>query len=124
MLDNVPNLVLKQKIFIDAKKEIISNWIAYESPKEILKLHSIDSNLFINKYASGVFDYFMGVISGDVKIGNCPVMQSLLAYLKDREISAEELFELCNHFRKSMVDFTYDTHIHSREIYEEIYLLL
>ena len=120
MIDTVPNLIQKQNIFINAKQDILLNWLSYESPKEILKLHKIDSQLFINKYASGVFDYFMGVIAGEVEIGDCPVMQSLLAYLKDREISAEELFQLCNHFRKSMVDFTYDSDIHSREIYEEI----
>ncbi|WP_455755631.1 ATP-binding protein [Sulfurimonas sp.] len=120
MINTVPNLVSKQDIFVDSKQEILTNWLSYESPKEILKLHNIDSELFITKYAGGVFDYFMGVIAGKVEIGNCPVMQSLLSYLKDREISAEELFQICNHFKKSMVVFTYDSDIDSREIYEEI----
>jgi signal transduction histidine kinase/DNA-binding response OmpR family regulator len=62
----------------------------------------------------------MGVISGEMQIGNCPVMQELLAYLKHREISADELFEICIHFRRSMVDFSYDAGLNSKEIFDEI----
>jgi len=108
------------ELFIGSKDKILANWISYDSPKEILLQHQIEPNLFIDRYGSGVFDYFMGVISGETKIGNCPIMQNLLQYLKDREISADELFEICSHFRRSMVDFTYDANINSKAIFEEI----
>lgn len=62
----------------------------------------------------------MGVISGNVKIGNCPMMQELLVYLKDREISADELFEICSHFRRSMIDFAYDNNLDSKDMANEI----
>ena len=39
--------------------------------------------IFITHYAGGVFDYFMGVIAGEVEIGNCPIMQRLLSYQKN-----------------------------------------
>jgi len=120
MLESVPNLILVKKIFIDKKESILKQWVSYESPKQILELHDIDELYFINKYASGVFDYFMGVISGDLAIGNCPVMQELLTYLKKREISAEELFAICSHFKRSMVDFSYDESLNSKELFDEI----
>ncbi len=120
MKNVVPFLVKTQKTFITSKSKIVSNWLSYETPKKILKLHNIESKHFINNYASGVFDYFMGVISGDVEIGNCPVMQDLLAYLKDREISADELFEICTYFRRAMVDFSYDAGLNSKELFDEI----
>jgi signal transduction histidine kinase/DNA-binding response OmpR family regulator len=116
----LPALTKTKEIFIASKENIIANWLAYGSPKKILFEHKIESDKFINNYAGGVFDYFMGVISGDVEIGNCPVMQDLLAYLKDREISAGELFELCSHFRRSMIDFTYDANVNSKEVFDEI----
>jgi len=109
-----------KNVFIDAKTDILSQWVAYASVKEILVLHKIDENDFINKYASGVFDYFMGVIAGLRDIGDCPVMQDFLAYLKFREISADELFEICSNFRRSMIEFTYDSKINSKEIFEDI----
>jgi len=62
----------------------------------------------------------MGVIAGETEIGDCPVMQELLSYLKFREISADELFEICNHFRRSMLDFSYDANLNSKELFDEI----
>ncbi len=116
----IPNLIEVAETFIEARETILTQWISYESPKYILKLHHIDEKLFLDKYASGVFDYFMGVISGEKEIGNCPIMQELLAYLKYREISADELFEICSHFRRSMIDFTYDSGVNSKELFNEI----
>ncbi|WP_373073202.1 ATP-binding protein [Sulfurimonas sp.] len=113
-------LVKHRSNFIEAKEDILANWISYDSPKKILLQHSIEPKSFIEIYGSGVFDYFMGVISGETEIGNCPVMKELLAYLKNREISADELFEICSHFRRSMVDFTYDAKINSKDIFDEI----
>lgn len=116
----VPNLVQKQLVFKDAKELILKQWFSYLPIKEILKLHEIDETFFIQKYAGGVFDYFMGVIAGEREIGDCPVMQELLSFLKFREISADELFEICSHFRRSMVDFSYDSGLNSKALVDEI----
>ena len=120
MKEIIPHLTQVQEIFIASKSEILNQWVSYDSPKGILKLHNIDEKFFLDKYASGVFDYFMGVITGEREIGNCPVMQELLAYLKFREISADELFEICSHFRRSMIDFSYDSGLNSKELFSEI----
>ncbi len=120
MQKTIPHLLDVADKFIDAKEIILAQWVSYNSPNQILKLHSIDEKFFLDKYASGVFDYFMGVISGQREIGNCPIMQELLAYLKFREISADELFEICSHFRRSMLDFSYDAGLNSKELFNEI----
>lgn len=120
MKKKLPNLLEKQPIFIDAKKQILSDWMSYDSPREILSLHKIDVQSFLYEYADGVFDYFMGVISDKVEIGECPVMKSLLEYLKDRNISADEVFEICTHFRKAMIYFTYDKKLNSKELFDEM----
>jgi len=62
----------------------------------------------------------MGVIEGSVAIGNCPIIQKLLLYLKDREISADELFEICSNFRRAMIDFSYEAGVNSKELFFEI----
>ena len=102
------------------KDLILNQWISYDEPKDILEFHKIDTSLFKDYYGSGVFDYFMLVIKGQKELGDCPVMSQLLAYLKDRDISANELFTLCSHFRKSMVDFSYDAKVNSKELFDEI----
>ncbi|QSZ41344.1 response regulator [Sulfurimonas aquatica] len=120
MKSEIPVLFSSMDKFIDSKEEILKQWLAYETPKKILKLHLIDKEFFIQNYAGGVFDYFIGVISGELEIGNCPIMQDLLSYLKNREIEADELFEICSHFKRAMVDFTYDEGFNSKNIFDEI----
>jgi len=120
MKEILPSLTQAQDVFIQNKALILKQWVSYSDPKNILELHMIDEKYFIDNYAGGVFDYFLGVIAGKVEIGNCPVMQELMVYLKHREISAEELFEICSHFRRSMVDFSYDAKINSKDLYDEI----
>jgi len=116
----IPNLIKSQTTFISSKESILLQWVSYEAPQKILQLHNIDNKTFLNDYAGGVFDYFMGVIDGTLEIGDCPVIHSLLSYLKDRDIRADELFEICSHFRRSMIDFTYDVKLNSKEIFDEI----
>ena len=120
MVEKVPALIEQQDRFLAQKEVILNQWVSYDTPKKILAQHAIDEAYFLQKYASGVFDYFMGVIAGETEIGNCPVMQELLGYLKFREIGADELFEICSHFRRSMVDVSYDMGMNSKELFDEI----
>ena len=106
--------------FIKNRESILTQWLSYDESASILELHGIDKKYFMSKYASGIFDYFMGVVSGDVAIGNSPIMQELLTYFKKRELSADELFEICSHFKRAMVDFSYDAELNSKELFDEI----
>ena len=123
MKERLSNLLRTQKYYIQSKEKILLDWVEYNSPKKILELHNIKPQKFIDDYAGGVFDYFMGVISGELEIGNCPTMQDLLVYLKDRNIRADELFEICSNFRRSMIDFAYKSGLNSKELFEELYYL-
>lgn len=123
MKERLSNLLKAKKHYIDAKEKILLDWVAYDSPKQILKLHDIKAQDFIDNYARGVFNYFMGVISGELEIGNCPTMQDLLIYFKHRDIGADELFEICSNFRRSMVNFTYEKNLDSKELFDELYYL-
>ena len=107
-------------IFELAKENILAQWVGYAEPKNILAFHEIDMKMFRDYYGSGVFDYFMSVIKQEKELGDCPVMKELLNYLKDRDVSANELFTICSHFRKSMIDFSYDAKINSKELFDAI----
>lgn len=108
------------QIFKDSQVAIISQWMDYDEINTILKRHNIERNFFINSYANKIFDYFIGVIKGMVDIGNCPVMIDLLFYLRNNNISSQELFLICSHFKRSMIDISYDKKINSKELFDEI----
>ena len=118
--DNVPNLFKALPILEEAKGHILQEWLAFEEAHKILELHTIEIKFFYSHFASGVFDYFMEVIRGNKEIGDCPVIGDLLEYLKDRDVSADELFILCSHFRRAMLDFSYDSSLNNRAIFDEI----
>jgi len=112
-------LAVKDQLIID-KEDILNEWVSQESCSEILKRHEIDSHLFVSQYASNVFDYFMGVVSGEVELGRCPVMADLIDYLKNRELRADELFMLCTNFKKSVLNATYNLSFNSQELFNAI----
>ncbi len=87
------------------KDDILQQWITDKDVMKILQGHSITPEAFRDYYASGVFDFFFGVLEGKIEIGNCPVIGTFLEYLKDREICAEELFIICSQFRHAMIDY-------------------
>lgn len=107
-------------LFEDNQSLIISQWMQYPEISDILKRHGIKEVFFINTYANGIFEYLIGVIKGTVDIGNCPVMVKLLFYLKNNNISSQELFLICSHFKRSMIDIAYDKKISSKELFDEI----
>jgi PAS domain-containing protein len=113
----VPNLFIALPILAEAQDHIL---LAFDEARKILDQHTIEVDFFCNHFASGVFDYFMEVIRGQKEIGDCPVIGDLLVYLKDRDVSADELFILCSHFRRSMLDFSYDSSLNNRMIFDEI----
>jgi len=118
--DKIPHLLLNLSVLREAKINILTQWMAFEDAHSILETHAIEVPFFTSHFAQGVFDYFMSVIEGTKEIGDCPVIADLLEYLKDREVSADELFILCSHFRKAMLDFSYDSELNSKEIFDEI----
>lgn len=104
-------------ILVAAKESILQEWVDEELCAEILKRHEIDTDLFVTRYAGNVFDYFMGVVSGTMAIGECPVIAELIEYLKNKELRADELFLLCTHFKRSVLNATYRLNINNQAIF-------
>ena len=119
-MNELLNLKSNLSTLENGKSSIISNWVEYSTPQSILLHHNIDREVFIKNYANHVFDYFMGVIKGVVQIGDCPVVEEFLKYLKDRNISSKELFMICSHFKLSMVEYSYERDINTKELFSEI----
>jgi len=116
-ITHLRNAVLQ---FSQNKAAILHKWVSYDAARTMLARHGIERAFFIRAYASGVYDYFEMVILGRMKIGDCPVIAELLEYLKDHEVTADELFILCSHFRRAMVDISYEIGVNSQAIYDEI----
>ena len=119
-LPDISDLYRVKGTLIAAKGSILEAWTADEVCATILERHGIDIDFFITHYASNVFDYFIGVVSGHMTIGECPVMAELIEYLKDKEIRADELFVLCTHFKRTVINTTYSVGINNQSVFSAI----
>lgn len=120
---NIPHfsvLQLAVSELVAAKEEILGEWTQEKLCTDILGRHDVDMELFYGYYAGNVFDYFIGVVCEKVELGKCPVMAELIAYLKDKEIRSDELFILCTHLKRSVINATYTHEIHSQALFEAI----
>jgi hypothetical protein len=119
-LPDISNLFQSKEILIASKASILEKWVSDELCASILERHEIDIIFFKDQYAGSVFDYFMGVVSGQMAIGDCPVIAELIDYLKNKELRADELFVLCTHFKRSVLNVTYDLGINDQSIFISI----
>jgi len=83
-------------------------------------MQDINVEYFSNNYAIKVVEYYIGIVEGNNQIGNCPVMQNLLDYFKDKHISSSELFIVCINFRESLMKIMFDNDLISKELYCDI----
>ncbi len=102
------------------KISIIKYWISDSEVLSILKKHDISREVFVRKYAIGVIDYYIDIVNDEKLIGDCPVIDELILYLKNKNITASELFKICTGFKNALIEYTYDLKITNLQIEKEI----
>ncbi len=117
---DISKLFRSKEILIGSKESILEEWVSDELCTLILERHGIDLSFFKDQYAGSVFDYFIGVVSGSMVIGDCPVIGELIDYLKNKELRADELFVLCTHFKRAVLNATYRLGINDQAMFESI----
>ena len=119
-MENIKHLKEHVDKIEDAKTMILGNWSRNEAVKNILSHHKMNIQVFLVRYASEIFDYYIGVVKGSEEIGDCPVMSNFLDYLKDNEIKTSELFLICTNFRRAMLDELFDKNELNKYLFDEI----
>ncbi|MDD2785087.1 MAG: ATP-binding protein, partial [Sulfuricurvum sp.] len=120
--DMSPLVRSKEKLLLE-KDAILHEWVESELCISILERHEIEPDFFRIYYAGSVYDYFMGVVSGNMAIGECPVIADLIDYLKNKDLRADELFVLCTHFKRSVINATYRLGINEHAVFNGISFL-
>jgi PAS domain S-box-containing protein len=115
-----PRMYAAFTAIVAAEEQIVEEWVYSDEVERVLLLHGINPELFRTDYAHEVFSYFVGVIGGVQQIGDCPIMATFLEYLKNRDVSSDELFVICTHFRKAMLNFLDGTDLDIRFLFKEI----
>ncbi|QOG12972.1 PAS domain-containing sensor histidine kinase [Arcobacter sp. FWKO B] len=108
------------ELIVNGKDEILKSWIHDNDVLKVLKAHHINQDFFIKNYALEILEYYIDVIVGKKDIGDCPIISKLISYLKGKHIKVDELFLLCNGFRKSIVSYLYDINVSDKKIFDSV----
>lgn len=108
------------ELFKENKVTIIASWMNDEDIPAILKKYSIQTEFFIQNFAFKIFDYYICVVEKRCDIGECPVIETLLEYLKDKNVGINELFVICKGLKNAFLRFCHENGINSFEIQQEI----
>ncbi len=110
----------KVEVLTKGKPEIMKLWLDDKEVVSILDNHHINHGFFIKNYAVEILEYYIGVITGEKNIGDCPVITKLISYLKGKNIKASELFFICNGFKKAVINYFYQINLNNKEILDSI----
>ncbi len=117
-----PILELESSISLleNAKVSVLQRWVSYDEALAVLQNHGMSTDYFKEYFASSIFDYYICVVKKEKEIGDCPVMAEFLNYMKEHDVSASELFLICTHFRKSMIDELFEIGNINRTLFDEV----
>jgi len=108
------------ELLINEKSKILKNWVLFDEVHNVLNEHHIEKTYFIEHFATAIFNYYVGVVKQEKAIGDCPVMAAFLDFLKEHDVSSAELFLICTHFRRSMLDALFDINIIDKKLFDEV----
>lgn len=103
-----------------ASKSIINAWVETPDVTKILNEHQIDIDLFKSDYAIEILNYYISVVKKIKQIGDCPVISKLLRFFSDKDITSSELFTICTHFRKAIVEYFFQINLMNEKLYSEV----
>ena len=119
-----PQLKKHKTLLENNKEQILTMWLDYAIVQKTLLHHKLDITFYREKFASKVFNYAMGVIGSDNKLGDCPVMGVMLVLFKKKNIPLADVFMICVHFKNALLHFANEQNILDSATLSEIAQLM
>ncbi len=83
--------------------EILLRWKACQSVQTVLYSKGIDLDFFIKHFGSRVLNYFIAVLRGEQKAGQCPVIMVMLNFFSRHNLKIDEIYKICAGKRNSVI---------------------
>ena len=89
------------------KVYIATAWVKKENITDIFNKRKISPKKFRDGYGVPILEYFIAVINEKKPLGDCPVMSKLVHYLLKKDITPQEVFNICMDLRSSLRTYLY-----------------
>lgn len=108
----------------NSKEKISMIWMGKQIVQDKLESHTIDVEFFRTHYGIKVIEYFLNVVRGNEKSGNCPVIFIMLDFFKNKNLPLEDIFMICVNFKNTLTSYVLDSYNFSHQLFEEMSLIL
>ncbi|NOQ31074.1 MAG: response regulator [Helicobacteraceae bacterium] len=133
--DNMLSIELKDSSTFNSARDLLEDlevnkvtisqtWVASEVIHEKLGTNGIDVEYFRSHYAIKVIEYFLSVIKGEAKVGNCPVIMVMLDFFKHKNLSLEDVFMICVGFKNTISAYIFNKYSFNSKLFEDISFIL
>ena len=110
---------------LQTHKELISQqWMQVPIVQERLHANEIDVEFFRTNYAIRVVEYFLSVIQGENEVGNCPVVFVMLDFFKNKQLTLDDIFIICVHFKNSITTHIFKQYSFNQKVFDDINRIL
>ena len=102
------------------KERAVDTWLAHPNMSHVFEKYNMEPPYFREHYAEKTFEYFAGVVKGQNRLGDCPVMTKMIDYFKNRDMTTEDLFGVCSAFRQTLIRTLCDGGLDTPELIDEV----
>ena len=105
---DIPNLRLALEALQIRRESIVDLWVERDEVRTILDRFGINSEWFIHNYADNILGHFINIIRGTRAPGDCPYMNRMVRFLKERDLMVTDIFTICIGLRRSVRERLFD----------------
>ena len=99
----VPNLERTVDALETSRHEIAAAWVSLPAVQAVFKARKISPEKFRDGYGVPIIEYFIAVVRREREAGDCPVMSRLVYFLLDKQITPQNVFDICMGFRRCLI---------------------
>lgn len=112
------------EIITQNKTTILKEWLSDNRLKVIFEVYGINKHFFENHFGIRILDYFVGIIVGKTKPGDCPAMAVMLKFFAAKNIAISDIFHICDNFKKTLVLFFIRHDVKEQVVYEDLFNII
>jgi diguanylate cyclase (GGDEF)-like protein/PAS domain S-box-containing protein len=91
--------------FIETNQDaIIDKWITCPSLNPIMLKLNMEIEQYKGEIAKPVVEFFIGILKGENKTGDCPVMREIVETFHNKGLSVEDVFLNCTGLKNSIIE--------------------
>lgn len=94
-------------ILLQHREFIVDHWIIEPRVQQVFSRFNIENNWFKEQYGDHILSHFIKILLKEREPGNCPYMNHMVLYLKEKDVEVSDIFSICINLRKAVRHFLF-----------------